>query len=64
MEERSYNAIRVQEGIDDSFTNYRKQALKAARDFHYPEEVINKIKMCTTIGQLSVVMTTARQTYL
>ena len=64
MEERSYNSIGVQEDIEDSFTNYKKQALKAAKDLHYPDDVIEKIKLCTTMGQLSVVMTTARQTYL
>lgn len=50
--------------IDDSFANYKKQALKAAWELRYPQDVIKKIKSCTTMGQLSVVMTTARQTYL
>ena len=63
-EERSYRDERIQEGMDDSFSNYKKQALKAAKDLHYPEDVIKKIKSCTSFGQISIVMTTARQTYL
>lgn len=64
MGERDYHSEQVQEGIDDSFANYKKQAMKAARDFHYPQDVKDKIEACTTIGQLSIVMTTARQRYL
>lgn len=63
-EERSYRDERIQEGIEDSFISYKKQALKAARDLHYPKDVVEKVKSCTTMGQLSIVMATARQTYL
>lgn len=63
-EERSFRDERIQEGIEDSFANYKKHALDAAHDLHYPDEVIQKIKKCTTMGQLSIVMSTARQKYL
>lgn len=63
-EERSYRDERIQEGIEDSFANYKKQAIKAAKDLHYPPEVVKKLKDCTSLGQISIVMTTARQTYL
>ena len=58
-EERNERGI-----IEDSFANYKKQALKAARDLCYPYEVMDKINKCTSMGQISIVMTTARQTYL
>ena len=63
MEERSYFNEQVQEGIYDSFKAYKKQALKAAKELRYPDEVSEKIKKCTSIGQITIVMTTARQTY-
>ena len=49
---------------NDSLKLYKKQALEAARNLHYPPEVIDKIKKCKSMGQISIVMTTARQTYL
>lgn len=54
----------VSKGQQDSFYFAQKQALKAAKDLRYPKEVVDKLKECTTIGQLSVVMATARQRYL
>jgi hypothetical protein len=49
---------------NDSLKIYKKQAIEAARNLHYPPEVISKIKKCNSMGQVSIVMTSARQTYL
>ena len=64
MEDKSYHGQQTQEGIYDSFKNYQKQAIKAAKELSYPKEVIDKINKCTSIGQIAIVMTSARQVYL
>ena len=64
MEGENRSNYSIMDGIEDSFIVSKKQALKAAKELRYPPDVIEKIKSCTTMGQLSIVMSTARQTYL
>ncbi len=40
---------------------YKKDALKAARDFHYPPAVIKKIELAKTESEISRIMATARR---
>lgn len=63
-EKNSYHDERVKEGLEDSFYLNKKQAIRAAKELCYPPQVIEKLNKCTSIGQLSIVMATARQTYL
>ena len=63
MGEEDYEVDRT-DHFEDSFYIYKKQAIKAAKDLCYPPMVREKLEKCTTIGQLSIVMTTARKTYL
>lgn len=41
-------------------TDYRKQAILAAKDFHYGQEVIDKIKKAKTDDEISGIMRVAR----
>ena len=45
---------------EDSYT-YKYQAIQAAEDLNYGEEVINKIKKSTSDSEISRIMLTARQ---
>ena len=48
----------------DSFKQYKNKCLVAAKDFDYPQSVIDKINAATTVAELCTIMTTARQRYL
>ena len=39
---------------------YRRDALKAARDFGYGDDVITEVKQAKTVGRISVIMSMAR----
>jgi hypothetical protein len=43
---------------------YRFQAIKIARDFRYPPEVIEKIKQVQTEREISNILTRARKGYI
>lgn len=63
MGEEEYKVDRTTH-LDDSFVYNQAKAIEAAKELHYPPEVVEKLRKCSTIGQLSIVMTTARHTYL
>jgi len=42
-------------------SDYKKQALRAAKDFRYGSDVIEKIKRAKSDNEISRIMTTARQ---
>ena len=50
--------------VNDSLPHAKHQAIEAAKDLRYPEEVIKEIKNCKSLGSLSVIMSTARHRYL
>ena len=43
--------------------NYKKEAIKIARDFNYPVMVLLDLKTATSIAQISRIMCSARQGY-
>lgn len=63
MGEEDYKVDRTTH-LDDSFVYNQAKAIDAAKDLRYPPEVVEKLKKCKTMGQLSIVMATARHTYL
>ena len=48
----------------DTLNSYRKRALRACKDFGYPEEVYSRVKRAKTEGEIERIMHTARNTYL
>lgn len=44
--------------------NYKRKAKTAAKDFNYPECVLEKLETATTIVEIEKIMTNARKTYL
>lgn len=46
--------------IYDEVTCYRRNAERIAKDLKYPKSVQERLRSCTTIGQISAVMTKAR----
>lgn len=46
--------------IYDEVTCYRRRAARIAKELKYPKCVQEKLRNCTTIGQISAVMTKAR----
>lgn len=46
--------------IYDEVTRYRRNAERIAKDLKYPKSVQERLRSCTTIGQISAVMTKAR----
>lgn len=49
---------------EDEHAWYMINAIKAAEDLGYPEEVVNKIKKCKTDSEISRIMATARNNSL
>ena len=45
----------------DYFHNYKKQAIQAARDLYYDEEVIARLKNAKTDAEVSRIMVKARK---
>lgn len=45
---------------EDEFNLYKKQAIKAAEDFHYGDDVVTQIKEAKTENEISHIMGTAR----
>lgn len=41
--------------------NYKRQAIRTARDLFYPEEVIQKLKTAQSVSEISRIMKTARE---
>lgn len=54
------------EGVSerDTLNRYRKEALRACKDFYYPEEIYNRVKKAKTEGEIEQIMHSARNTYL
>lgn len=50
-------------GHYDSTNAYRKEALRAARDFHYGDHVIKALKEAQTEGEICRIMTNARKEF-
>lgn len=48
-------------GRRNAVVDYRFQAIKIARDFRYPPEVIEKIKQAKTEKEISNILTRARK---
>lgn len=48
-------------GSYNPFETYRINAIKAARDFRYPPEVILKLRMAKSEREISNIMTRARK---
>ena len=44
--------------------NYKRGTIKIAKDFHYPESVISRLKEAQTDGEIARIMKTARDKYL
>jgi len=41
--------------------NYKRHAIKAARELFYPKEVILRLKLAETDGEIERIMRTARE---
>lgn len=48
----------------DSLANYRKFALRACKDFGYPQDVYDRVKHAKTETQIEQIMYSARNNYL
>ena len=44
--------------------NYKRRAISIAKDFHYPETVISRLKEAQTDGEIARIMKTAKEKYL
>lgn len=47
----------------EEFISYRRDAIKAAKDFEYGEETIKKLKAATTILEVQRIMVTRRHEF-
>ena len=47
--------------MDEAVTNYRKQAISAAKDFHYGKETLRRLKQAKSEAEICRIMITARQ---
>lgn len=54
------------EGVSerDTLNSYRKRALRACKDFGYPEEVYKRVKKAKTEAEIEQIMFSARNKYL
>lgn len=50
--------------MDEEFKTYRKDAIRAAKDLRYGDDVVNKIKSAATEAEIQRVMVTARHKQL
>lgn len=48
----------------DALANYRKFALRACKDFSYPQDVYDRVKNAKTETQIEQIMYSARNNYL
>ena len=48
----------------DPLRSYRKFALRACKDFYYPEEVYRRVKKAKTESEIEQIMHDARNKYL
>lgn len=48
----------------DPLNSYRKFALRACKDFYYPEEVYRRVKKAKTEAEIEQIMHDARNKYL
>jgi len=57
-----YNPLpeKSEKNLKYELSKYRKQAIRAAKDFCYGTEVINRIKKAKTSTEISQIMHTAR----
>lgn len=51
----------MSDSSDKEVKRYKNQAKKAAKGLLYSKSVINKIDEATSIGQIQIIMTTARK---
>ena len=48
----------------DPLRSYRKFALRACKDFYYPEEVFRRVKKAKSESEIEQIMFSARNKYL
>lgn len=48
----------------DTLNAYRKRALRACKDFYYPEEVYRRVKKAKSEAEIEQIMHDARNKYL
>lgn len=48
----------------DPLRSYRRSALRACKDFDYPEEVYRRVKKAKTEAEIEQIMFSARNKYL
>ena len=60
-----YDSTMVKDVSDqDPFRSYRKFALRACKDFCYPETVYNRVKKAKSESEIEQIMFSARNRYL
>ena len=60
-----YASIMAKNDVDkDPLRSYRKFALRACKDFYYPEEVCNRVKKAKSESEIEQIMHDARNKYL
>ena len=60
-----YASIMAKDDVDkDPLRSYRKFALRACKDFCYPEAVYNRVKKAKSESEIEQIMFSARNRYL
>ena len=60
-----YTSIMAKNDVDkDPLRSYRKFALRACKDFCYPEAVYNRVKKAKSESEIEQIMFSARNKYL
>jgi hypothetical protein len=47
--------------MEQDVKQFKRQAIKAAKDFNYGDEVISKLKAAKTVAEMDRIMRTARK---
>ena len=60
-----YTSIMAKDDVDkDPLRSYRKFALRACKDFYYPEEVYRRVENAKSEAEIEQIMHDARNKYL